>query len=99
MPEPHELLATYPQAPESVLIETTWTELLEPSGIFDGDKELSNYEATELIARALGAYAVYPNGNGKLSPEASRHNSQVTRTREGEYLTAVIAKFPPTSTN
>lgn len=85
---------------EEVLVETTWSELEMPSGIYDEEsqRQLSNMEAIELVASGLGAYLVYLNGNGHLSEEASRHNSQVTRTGEGEHLIAVVAKYPPATT-
>ncbi len=84
---------------EKLLVEATSAELLAPSGIFENDKELSNIEAIDFIGKAMGAYLVYTNCNGGLSSEASRHNSMVTRSGEGEYLLAVVAKFPPTSTS
>lgn len=80
-----------------MIIETTWSELHQGSGIFDGETELSNWEAIQDIAHALGAFAVFPNMNGKLSPEANAHNSLVTRSGEGEYMHAIIMRFPPTS--
>ncbi len=81
------------------MIEASWAELREPSGVYDDTlgRELTNYEFTEAFAKELGAYAVYPNMNGHLSDEAKRHNSAVTRAGEGEHTVAVIAKFPPES--
>lgn len=82
---------------EKTIIETTWAELYQRSGVYDEtrDRELTNLEFIEVFARQLGAYAVFPNMNGKLSDEASAHNSAVTRAGEGEYKVAVIAQFPP----
>jgi len=76
-------------------IETTWNELSEGSGVFDGEQELSNWEAIQEIAHALGAFAVFPNMNGKLSPEANLHNSEVTKSQAGEYKVAIVMRFPP----
>lgn len=78
-----------------VVIETTWSELRQPSGVFESETQLSNWEVTQHLAHTLGAYSVFINMNGKLSPEANVHNSQVTRNGEGEYLLAIVMRFPP----
>lgn len=84
---------------EETIIETSWSELRQSSGVYDEalGREQTNLEFVEFYTRQLGAYAVFLNMNGKLNTEASRHNSVVTRTGEGEYLFAVVAKFPATS--
>lgn len=86
---------------EKTITETSWSELYQPSGVYDEElgREQTNLEFIEFFAKQLGAYAVFPNMNGKLSTEASSHNSEVTRTGEGEYLVAVVEKFPVTSIN
>lgn len=71
-------------------------EIHAPSGVFAKDgRELNNFEAITELVMAQGAYLVYVNMDGQLSPDAAAHNSSVTRSGVGEYKVALMAKYPP----
>lgn len=78
-----------------VIAEMYLSELRQPSGVFDEltDKELTNREFVTALALHKGAFDVFTSMNGHLSPEAAAHNSTVTRSRQGEHIVALVAKY------
>lgn len=83
-----------------MLMEVGVSQIHAPSGVFAEDgTELTNLQILTDIARHRGAYAVFLSMDGFLSPSAATHNSSVTRSGEGEYLIALMAKYPPEQPN
>ena len=84
--------------------EASRAELQEGSGVFDGDRELTNLQAILLFERGVhGAQDVFTSDQG-LSEEAQQHNSNVTRTSgvrgpgpAEHYRQAVYSHRPPVS--
>lgn len=87
-----------PQIPvHRTIIEAPYSELRALSGVFDEatGRELTNQEVVDDFARKLGAVTTFPATNGRLSEAAKQHNSEVTRSGEGEIIMGVIGVFAP----
>lgn len=83
------------------IAEAYLSEVHQPSGTFDEaeGREITNFEFVEAYAHRLGAYALYVSYNGMLSKQSAEHNSSTTRNGHGDYIVALVAKFPPTSSD
>ncbi|MCA9343156.1 hypothetical protein KC950_04065 [Candidatus Saccharibacteria bacterium] len=76
------------------VVEAPFKELYSSSGVVDDSgQELTNIELATSIAQNAGAYGVFISMNGQLSPEANRHNTEVTRSGVGDYIVALVAKY------